>query len=66
MEIKVGRKKRILEDVIVEVGKAMAEAEAAAPADEATVEPEDHDEGTPAVLADDPNVVDADVVEEQG
>jgi hypothetical protein len=60
--ITIGKDTHELGQYIIMVGQAFAEAEAAEPAAEATVEP---DEGAPAVLADDdPNVVDAEVVDE--
>lgn len=63
MKITVGKAERVLGDVLVEVGKAMAAAEESEPAEEATIDgPEAHDQGEPAVL--DPNVVDAEVVDE--
>jgi hypothetical protein len=59
-KIVVGKTERVLGDVIVEVGRAMADAEEAVA--EGTVEPDVADQGEPAVL--DPDVVDAEIVEE--
>lgn len=59
MPIQWGGAKRELGEVIIEVGQAFAAAEEAGTV-EATVD--EHDEGEPAVL--DPDVVDAEVVEE--
>lgn len=62
--VKVGRKKpRPLGELIVEVGKAFAAAEDTAAADDEPVVATVEDDGSPAVLADDPNVEDAQVVE---
>jgi hypothetical protein len=59
VEIKQGRKKVKLGDVLIEVGKALDEAESAG-----EVEPEEPSDDKPAALADD-NVVDAEVVTEE-
>lgn len=57
-KIKQGRKTRTIEEILLEVGKSMNEVKPEEP-----TEPEGEDT-TPAVLADDPNVVDAEVVED--
>lgn len=57
-KIKQGRKTRTIEEILVEVGKSMNEVQPEVPA-----EPEGED-SAPAVLAEDPNVVDAEVVED--
>lgn len=58
MKVKQGRKMRPLGEILTEVGKSMNEVQPEAPS-----EPEGED-SAPAVLADDPNVVDAEVVED--